>query len=251
MAFSIRQNWNRLLVVPRSPSLHHELLFVDGLRVLVNHLVIVLHSSLTASVVPSSNWAELESLLNVYPALAYFSSNAFLVQIFFTIGGYLLSVNFLRDSRTRPIDGRYVANKLLNRLLRLLPVYGYFLLFSVSTNVRFDTNVNGFRLFTAENGICRQNWWSNLLFINNLAWPEDLCLMHTWYLATDLQLFVLALVLLLAVHRWPKSSGTVFTVATLVSLWMPAYITHTAKLHPVLPVKLGFVSTEVTRDVHN
>uniref|UniRef100_A0A2M4BGF2 Putative nose resistant to fluoxetine protein 6 n=1 Tax=Anopheles marajoara TaxID=58244 RepID=A0A2M4BGF2_9DIPT len=239
MAFSVRQNWNRLLADPRSPSLHHELLYVDGLRVLVNHLVILLHSSLAAGIVPTSNWADFEHLMNFYPALAYFSSNAFLVQIFFTIGGYLLSVNFLRDANTRPIDARYVASKLLNRLLRLLPVYGYFVLLSVSVNVRFDTNVNGFRPFTAENGICRQNWWSNLLFLNNLAWPEDLCLMHTWYLATDFQLFILALIVLLAVHRWPKSSGTVFTVATLVSLWMPAYITHTNKLHPVLPAKLS------------
>ncbi|XP_049541205.1 nose resistant to fluoxetine protein 6-like [Anopheles darlingi] len=239
MAFSVRQNWNRLLADPRSPSLHHELLYIDGLRVLVNHLVIVLHSSLAASVVPASNYEGIERLLFHYPFLAYFSANAFLVQIFFTIGGYLLSINFLQDSRTHPIDARYAIKKLLNRLLRLMPVYGYFLLFSVSVNVRFDTNVNGFRLFTAENGICRQNWWSNLLFINNLAWPEDLCLMHTWYLATDLQLFVLALALLLAVHRWPKSSGIVFTMAILVSLWMPAYITHTDKLHPVLPAKLG------------
>uniref|UniRef100_A0A2M4AI91 Putative nose resistant to fluoxetine protein 6 n=1 Tax=Anopheles triannulatus TaxID=58253 RepID=A0A2M4AI91_9DIPT len=239
MAFSVRQNWNRLLADPRTPSLHHELLYIDGLRVLVNHLVIVLHSSMAASVVPAANWVEMEHLTDSYPGLTYFSTNAFLVQIFFTVGGYLLCVNFLRDSHTRPIDARYVASKLLNRLLRLLPVYAYFVLFSSSLNVRFDTNVNGFRLFTAENGICRQNWWSNLLFLNNLAWPKDLCLMHTWYLATDLQLFVLALAVLLVVHRWPKSGGIVFTVAALVSLWMPAYITHTERLHPVLPAKLS------------
>ncbi|XP_058065936.1 nose resistant to fluoxetine protein 6-like [Anopheles bellator] len=237
-AFSVRHNWNRLVADPTS-GLYRELVHIDGLRVIVNHLVILLHSVLAASVAPSRNFADLEQVLQRYPALMYLSSNAFLVQIFFTIGGYLLAVNFLRDAAKQPIDSCYVRGKLLNRLLRLLPVYGYFLLFSVSLNVRFDTNMNGFRLFTVENAVCRQNWWANVLFINNFPWPKELCLMHSWYLAADLQLFLLALGVLLLIHRWPRAVGFLFTVGTVLSLWIPAYITHRNKLHPVLPIKLS------------
>uniref|UniRef100_A0A675B308 Acyltransferase 3 domain-containing protein n=1 Tax=Anopheles darlingi TaxID=43151 RepID=A0A675B308_ANODA len=238
MAFSIRQNWNRLLAQPKT-DLQHELLHIDGLRVALQHLLIVIHSVGMAMIVPTQNYGELEGFLNHYPLLAYITTNAILVQIFFTIGGYLLSVNFLRDTRTQSIDAQYVMKKVLNRLLRLLPVYWYFLLFSVSVNVRFDTNLSGFRLFTVENAFCRRNAWSNMLFINNLAWPEEMCLIHTWYLAADLQLFLLALAVLVMVHRWPKSCGIVFMVGTLFSLWMPAYITHVDKLHPVFPFKLS------------
>uniref|UniRef100_A0A182J2N6 Acyltransferase 3 domain-containing protein n=1 Tax=Anopheles atroparvus TaxID=41427 RepID=A0A182J2N6_ANOAO len=237
-AFSIRQNWNRLTADVTSP-VHRDLLYIDGLRVVVNHLVIVLHSFLVASVAPSKNYGDLEDLMGNHGLQAYLSCNAFLVQIFFTIGGYLLSVNFLRDASRGPIDARYVANKLLNRLLRLLPVYGYFLLFSVSLNARFDVNVNGFRLFTAENAICRQNWWANLFFVNNFVWPRELCLMHTWYLAADLQLFLMALAVLLVIHRWPRTTGLLLSAGVIVSFCIPAYITHQHKLHPVLPPKLS------------
>ncbi|XP_040156637.1 regulator of hypoxia-inducible factor 1-like [Anopheles arabiensis] len=237
-AFSVRRNWMRLRADADSP-LHRDLLYIDGLRVLVNHLVIVLHSFLIASVAPAQNYSELEDLANNVPMRIYLSSNAYLVQIFFTIGGYLLSVNFLRDADRGPIDARYAGNKILNRLVRLVPVYAFFLLFSVSLNVRFDVNVNGFRLFTAENAICRQNWWANVLFVNNFLWPKELCLMHTWYLAADLQLFLMAMGVLVLVHRRPKSVGVVFLVGVVVSFAVPGYITHQHKLHPVLPGKLS------------
>ncbi|XP_035772652.1 O-acyltransferase like protein-like [Anopheles albimanus] len=238
MAFSIRQNWNRLTAGPRT-DLQRELIHIDGLRVGLQHLLIVIHSIGLAMIAPTPNYREMESFLDSFPLLAYITTNALLVQIFFTIGGYLLSVNFLRDSRTQPIDARYVGRKLLNRLLRLVPVYWYFLLFSVSINVRLDTHVGGFRLFTVENAFCRRNAWSNMLFLNNLVWPEDMCLLHTWYLAADFQLFLYALAVLLVVHRWPKSCGILFMVGILFSLCMPAYITHHNKLHPVYPFKLS------------
>ncbi|XP_050087840.1 nose resistant to fluoxetine protein 6-like [Anopheles aquasalis] len=238
MAFSIRQNWIRLLEQPRT-DLQQELVHIGGLRVVLQHLLIVIHSVGMVMIAPTQNYDKMERSLHHYPLLAYITTNAVLVQIFFTIGGYLLSVNFLRDTRTLLIDGRYITKKLLNRLLRLLPVYWYFLLFSVSINVRFDTTVSGYRLFTVENAFCRQNGWSNLLFINNLAWPVEMCLLHTWYLAADFQLFLYALPVLVVVHRWPKSSGSVFMVAILFSLWMPAYITYIEKLHPVFPFKLS------------
>uniref|UniRef100_A0A182QKT8 Acyltransferase 3 domain-containing protein n=1 Tax=Anopheles farauti TaxID=69004 RepID=A0A182QKT8_9DIPT len=235
-SFAIHRNWQRLMA-EESSRLHRDLLYIDGLRVVINHLVIILHTFLIMSAVPSKNYAEIENLAGKAPTLIYLSSNAFLVQTFFTIGGYLLSVNFLRDTTRVPINFRYVGNKLLNRLLRLLPVYGFFLLFSVSVNTRFDVNMNGYRLFTVENAICRQNWWTNLFFVNNFMWPAELCLMHTWYLAADMQLFVMALVLLLLVHRWPKSIGVVFLLGVVVSFTIPGYIMHQHKLHPVLPAK--------------
>ncbi|XP_053675704.1 nose resistant to fluoxetine protein 6-like [Anopheles nili] len=237
-AFSIGRNWARLTADADS-ALHQDLLYIDGLRVMMNHLVIMLHSILLLCIAPLQNYHYVEQMLSHSPMLVYNSTSVFLVQVFFTIGGYLLSVNVLRDATRGRIDARYVGNRLLNRLLRLLPVYGYFLLFSVSLNVRFDVNVGGFRLFTAENAICRQNWWANLFFVNNFMWPRELCLVHTWYLAADFQLYLMALGLLLVVNRWPKHVGVVFFSAVVASFAIPAYITHQHKLHPVLPIKLS------------
>eukprot|EP00958_Prasinococcus_capsulatus_P025418 scaffold4289_cov242-Prasinococcus_capsulatus_cf.AAC.1 len=49
-----------------------------------------------------------------------------------------------------------------------------------------------------EASLCRRHWLSNMLFVNNF-FPsggglniETSCQIHTWYLAVDMQLFLLA-----------------------------------------------------------
>ena len=39
---------------------------------------------------------------------------------------------------------------------------------------------------------CKKNWWQDLLFINNFTPPgSEGCLGHLWYLANDMQFFVI------------------------------------------------------------
>ncbi len=40
-------------------------------------------------------------------------------------------------------------------------------------------------LYNAE--LCRDNWWTNLLYVNNLVHEDRMCLGVTWYLACDMQ----------------------------------------------------------------
>ena len=42
---------------------------------------------------------------------------------------------------------------------------------------------------------CRNNWWANLLYVNNFYETDKLCLIHSWYLSNDWQFFLLALCL--------------------------------------------------------
>ncbi|CAG2169386.1 unnamed protein product [Oppiella nova] len=37
---------------------------------------------------------------------------------------------------------------------------------------------------------CHNNWWHNLLLINNWFSPDDICLINTWYLSADFQMYV-------------------------------------------------------------
>jgi peptidoglycan/LPS O-acetylase OafA/YrhL len=36
----------------------------------------------------------------------------------------------------------------------------------------------------------RENWWTNILYINIYVNPEAQCIGHTWYLASDMQMFL-------------------------------------------------------------
>ncbi|UYV78252.1 hypothetical protein LAZ67_16000685 [Cordylochernes scorpioides] len=46
---------------------------------------------------------------------------------------------------------------------------------------------------------CRDNWWTNLLYLNNFIHREQMCLSHTWYSAVDFQLYAISPIVLYAI----------------------------------------------------
>ncbi|KAJ8948701.1 hypothetical protein NQ314_008365, partial [Rhamnusium bicolor] len=55
---------------------------------------------------------------------------------------------------------------------------------------------------------CRENWWSFFLYIQNYYNYDHFCLIHTWYLSADMQMFLLSPLILIPVSlNLRKSSG--------------------------------------------
>lgn len=50
---------------------------------------------------------------------------------------------------------------------------------------------------------CRQNWWSNLLFINNFSLNEsEICLPSSWFLSVLMQLFLIGSLIILSIRKF-------------------------------------------------
>lgn len=49
---------------------------------------------------------------------------------------------------------------------------------------------------------CNQYWWRNILYINNWYPFSQMCMIWSWYLANDMQLYVIAIVLLILSTRF-------------------------------------------------
>ena len=91
---------------------------------------------------------------------------------------------------------------IIHRILRILPAYMLVLLFYTTLSpYLINTSPNRFLVGLQTDAVdvanCRKNWWSNLLFINNFV-PDNSdhtnlmsCMAWSWYLAVDMQLFVL------------------------------------------------------------
>jgi peptidoglycan/LPS O-acetylase OafA/YrhL len=76
-----------------------------------------------------------------------------------------------------------------------------------------------------ESGYCRQHWWTNLLYINNFH-PADFheqCMSWTWYLANDMQFFILGLVVLFVYVR-SKPLGYSVLVGTIIASNIGGYL---------------------------
>eukprot|EP00929_Paragymnodinium_shiwhaense_P019768 TRINITY_DN13369_c0_g1_i1.p1 TRINITY_DN13369_c0_g1~~TRINITY_DN13369_c0_g1_i1.p1 ORF type:complete len:769 (+),score=143.45 TRINITY_DN13369_c0_g1_i1:151-2457(+) len=140
----------------------------------------------------------------------------FAVDTFFWMSGFLGAKAFQSKLRASPRlstpkgFGMMYPMAVFNRWLRLTPVMAFLLLLSQTW---WDEIGRGSLLWKAViPGLggghvcssiivteqCKQKWWANLLYVNNFV---DACGMGTWYLAADMQFFLLLPFLALLRHK--------------------------------------------------
>lgn len=88
----------------------------------------------------------------------------------------------------------------------------------------------------AETGQCRKYWWTNLLFINNFHPTEfhDTCMSWTWYLANDMQFFIIGLLMLFVYVNNRKAAYCIMTLVCVLSNVLGYYkLVHTPSQNAV------------------
>jgi len=198
---------------------------LEGLRVLSLLWIIAGHSMATTANAPGViNPADLMPPNGIISSLfgQIFFASRLAVDSFFCISGFLLVHVMEKKQRKGVFSGpnkgyewRQVPMVLLSRMMRLLPLYACTLGFYILLAPRFHSllgNGDGahFPFWYQWRNLLRpcREWYWNMLFANNfLPWDRptsDTCFYHSWYLAVDMQLFLLAqpiLVLLFRRHR--------------------------------------------------
>ncbi|XP_035828349.1 O-acyltransferase like protein-like [Aplysia californica] len=54
----------------------------------------------------------------------------------------------------------------------------------------------------ADKENCENHAWTNLLYVNNLVHNEEMCMGHTWYMATDMQFYLVSPLLFVPFYYW-------------------------------------------------
>ncbi|KAF8782074.1 Nose resistant to fluoxetine protein 6 like protein [Argiope bruennichi] len=156
------------------------------------------------------------------------------VDTFFFMGGMLLSYFSLKHVK---VDKKRFDVKalILHRIWRIVPVYYFILLCGMlvplmGSGPMFED--------TMEDSIypCFRYWWRNLLFINNFFNMSEMCMLHFWYVACDMQLFLVSVVVLLAFMRSEKVGLFMSALIILSSIIYSGVITYTKDLMPTLTV---------------
>ncbi|XP_058456881.1 regulator of hypoxia-inducible factor 1-like [Malaya genurostris] len=239
-SFSIQRNWNRLLKESKS-KLYQDFGYIDGLRVVINIYTLIVHCTIIGLFIPLNNPEFVEKWTKTPFLLTLGETAPVSVQSFFGISGMLLTVNFLKDIEKKPqIDSKYFRSKIINRLIRLLPVYYFFLLLTLIEDglPNMDLRLNGFKAILLEQRICWRYGWKNFLFLHNFPSDEEICFIHGWYLDADLQLFLGTLVLLALVWKFPRKVKVLLWTMAIVSIIIPASVVYYQQLEPVIPVRL-------------
>jgi len=201
LSFSLIQNSKLLL---RTKQKDGEINCIHGIRFLSMAWVVLGHMFVFGqgyidNPVYLSDWAlnhwSFEVVLN----------GTFSVDTFFFLGGLLVAYLGMKETERR--RGRVnPALMYLLRYIRLTPAYAFCILMASTLWLKLGDGPMFRYAATAIESSCDKYWWTNLLYINNLH-PSNLgkeCFGHGWYLANDMQFFLLVPMFLFACYKSPK-----------------------------------------------
>nr|XP_034303621.1 nose resistant to fluoxetine protein 6-like isoform X2 [Crassostrea gigas] len=120
------------------------------------------------------------------------------VDSFFAISGFLLAYLTLKEMDKRNGKLKW-AMFYFHRFWRLTPAYMLVLMTEATLSSYFaDGPVYPPQGFEVD--YCEKSWWKNLLYINNLFDPAEMCMGWSWYLSNDMQFFILSPLLLIPLY---------------------------------------------------
>ena len=197
-AFSLFQTIPALLATKQGPGVITSL---NGLRVISMTWVILGHSHAFLGM-NIDNFSVMESVLSRFSFQAV--ENAFFsVDSFFFLSGVLVAYLTLREMGR--LDGRFpYLHFYVHRYLRLTPTLAFVVFFGWFLTEHLTYGPFFKALSDPYTTSCSKYWWTNLLYINNLyPWmAEDECMGWTWYLANDMQFYVISPLILIFLYHW-------------------------------------------------
>ncbi|OWF53651.1 nose resistant to fluoxetine protein 6-like [Mizuhopecten yessoensis] len=152
------------------------------------------------------------------------------VDTFFALSGLLVSYLFMREmekTKGKMNWGLFY----FHRFWRLTPPY-MLVLFVEVTLTRYFANGPFWPEGGFEKDFCEDTWWTNLLYINNLVKTDKTCFAWAWYLANDMQFFVLSPLMLVPLF-YSKFIGMAVCLAFLTGTFIATGVISTKYDLPV------------------
>jgi peptidoglycan/LPS O-acetylase OafA/YrhL len=226
--FHIFKNAQKLFDIRKTNSEVEHFRVFDGVRVLSTIWVVFAHSF----VVPfaSGGFKNLEDIPTLGKTLkfCFIISGYFSVDVFFFMSGFLLCYSQYKINRNKNVNKVKLFFVLfISRYLRLLPLY-IFLIYGMTYLVPFFKEGPLYTSSEFVNYNCPKYGWHNLLYVNNLIKYESpgMCGGHTWYLANDMQFFVVFLFLYLFFSNYRLLRNLIFGSIFIFSCVYSTIITH-------------------------
>ncbi|XP_053674031.1 O-acyltransferase like protein-like [Anopheles nili] len=238
-SFSLSRNLRRL--IKRDDKAEINLRHLDGIRALTMMIILLTHCSIPMIRMPLKNVDQLEAQFNQWWFPIAMAGNTYTVQIFFVIGGLLLAVNMMEQTKNSTLPPlTYILNRIKLRLIRILPLYLFVIFFHASWYPRLYDGPIGDRY----KDHCTTNWWTNVLFLNNYIHPSKPCIQFAWYLGADFQLYVLGTVLMMLI-RVPRLVKPIAICMALIALLVPMVVIYNNRLDATVMMIVRYILEEI------
>eukprot|EP00040_Diaphanoeca_grandis_P044705 m.13305 g.13305 ORF g.13305 m.13305 type:complete len:679 (-) comp9681_c0_seq2:284-2320(-) len=189
---------------------------LDGLRSMSMMWIIFAHTQLLAYRLGADNQNSEDMMSEALPQ--QFTLGASLaIDTFFFLSGLLTTYTLLRRMRKGGKNKFQAPLFVALRYLRLTPLYAYILFFYAFVATHLGDGPVWFRL-ERESQLCKTHWWTNLLYINNFVPQEydQTCMSWSWYLACDIQYFIVGL-FILSVYLRSRAIGIILAVLLVIT----------------------------------
>ncbi|XP_022209523.2 nose resistant to fluoxetine protein 6-like isoform X1 [Drosophila obscura] len=210
--FSARASSRAIFRVVDSKSNPNVISCLHGIRCVSLIWVIFSHEYVYSLISPNINTFKMVSWA-VQPFSSFIVHGFFSVDSFFFIGGLLVAMVALR-SMDKSKGKLNVPLMYLHRFIRIIPI----LAVAILVYIKLMPVISGGPIFKGGfhgKAACEKGWFWTLLFIQNYA-TTNICLDHSWYLAVDMQLYLISPLLLIALYKWGKKAAAGIAVLVLL-----------------------------------
>lgn len=124
------------------------------------------------------------------------------IQSFFFMSGFLTAYLFmLYRENDKCSNVMFFAKAVIFRYLRLMPLFLFMMLLHSTWLYYLGDGPFWEESVLADREHCRENWWINLLMLNNYVDMPKICMFHSWYLSADFWLSVLSYMCLIVIFK--------------------------------------------------
>nr|XP_023022147.1 nose resistant to fluoxetine protein 6-like [Leptinotarsa decemlineata] len=209
LCFSFQRNMKKLTTVGTNVD---GLSCIAGMKVYSMILIILLHRNMFDFGAAVLNIEEIEEYYSRFE-LTFILNGPILVDSFFTISGFLatyLSLHYYYKMKHK-IN---ILHLYIHRYIRMAPTYAVILAFYCTLFVKLGNGPLWQERIGVEQQKCQKVWWANLLFINNYYDTKNYCMFQSWYMACDMNAFLVVPIICLILYK--KSIAGVLTIFVLI-----------------------------------
>ncbi|CAH2240899.1 jg9636 [Pararge aegeria aegeria] len=222
LCFSIPQNYKRLTTVEQNDARLDVFKCIHGFRTIVTFIVVYGHTVLLIATFTSNPHSFEKAYESVALRITFSGLNV--VQVFFFITGMLLTHSKQISAETHKVSWKMIPKTIFNRWWRLTPSAVMMVAFSATWMRHLGSGPLWKTVITGgTSGQCRRFFWAHLFYFNNYIPEDTLCSLQTWYIATDMQIYIVGVITHFAIrNRSGCIKAITLTSLLLLSMASPA-----------------------------
>ncbi|KAK9498833.1 hypothetical protein O3M35_003389 [Rhynocoris fuscipes] len=233
LAFSVTRNFNKLMSTKSSAD---TMSAINGLKVFSIMWVVLGHRYRYLLTMPIENLMDIPDQIKNWTKM-FILSATLSVDTFFMISGLLNMYVFcnIREKRKRYTPVEWITTY-VHRYIRLTPAYAMMIAITATWLYRLGDGPMWDRIVGIESDRCKTEWWQNIIYLNNYLNPSNYCMMQTWYLAADMQMFWLSPLVIYPLWRWPIFGYVEIAILIAASVASPLLVSLLEVIKTPIPV---------------